>query len=298
MRSGLRGPVAAVATVAAALLLAACPPADDRGAPGDAGRPDADAPGNGAAAGGPVCLQGGPFVADGAVAVRDAGPGDGDRVLALRWEGYEGCERFVVDVAAADGEAATRAGRVEAEVLRGVGVVRLSLRDVPTGNHEVTDATFDGPLARSAYTVHSPDGRWIFVDLHLGEAAEAFVTTLDDPARVVVDLRPGGPALPAPAPRERHVVLLEPRPGSATYPLRVTGYARTFEANVVARLEQNGRDVHEDFTTSTGYVDSWGYFQFTIPDGPAGRVTLRVGDYSARDGTWEGIAVPLDMARR
>jgi hypothetical protein len=280
----------------AALLLAACTPAEDEDGAGEPDRPDlADedaAPGDA-----PVCLQGGPFVADGALDVRDAGPGDGDRVRALRWEAYDGCERFVIDLAAPGGEPAARAGRVEAAVLRELGVVRIDLRDVPSGNHEVTDARFDGPLVRGAFTVHSPDGRWIFVDVHLAEASEAFVMTLSDPARVVVDLRPGGPAIPPPAPREGHVVVLEPRPGMATYPLRVTGYARTFEANVVARLEHAGREVHEDFTTSTGYVDSWGHFQFTIPDGPAGRVTLHVGDYSARDGTWEGVSVDLEMRR-
>src|SRR5690606_30879585 len=140
------------------------------------------------------------------------------------------------------------------------------------------------------WAVFSPEGRWTFVDVHLAAAAEAAVTTLDSPARIVIDLRPGGPALPAPATRSTRVVVLRPRPGDATYPLTVTGYARTFEANVVVRLEYEGQDVHDDFTTATAWIDAWGHFSFTIPSGPTGEVTLHVGEHSARDGAWEGAA--------
>jgi hypothetical protein len=90
-------------------------------------------------------------------------------------------------------------------------------------------------------------------------------------------------------------VVLEPRPGPASYPLTITGYARTFEANVVARLEQGGEEVLETFTTATAWVDAWGHFSFTIDDGPTGPVRLHVGEYEARDGAWEGVVVELRM---
>jgi hypothetical protein len=88
---------------------------------------------------------------------------------------------------------------------------------------------------------------------------------------------------------------VEPRPGAATYPLTVTGYARTFEANVVARLEREGEEVVETFTTATAWVDAWGQFSLTIAEGPTGPVVLHVGERSARDGTWQGAAVELNM---
>jgi hypothetical protein len=210
----------------------------------------------------PVCLAGDPFVAQGPVEVRDAGPGDAHRIEALRWASYAGCERLVVDLVTRDGAPAERAGAVTAEVLRDLGVVRVALRDVEYVDPDATDAAFDGPLATRAFAGWSPDGRWVFVDVHLGEAAEAHVGTLDEPARVVVDLRQGGPAVPEPAPREDRVVVLEPRPGAASYPLT---------------------------------ADAWGYFSFTIDQGPSGPVVLHVGEHSARDGTWEGVAIELEM---
>lgn len=243
----------------------------------------------------PVCMQGGPFVVDGSIPVPSAEISDADRVQGLRWHSYDGCERVVIDLATEDGEAAEGTGEVRGDVLRELGVVRLSLRDVEWVEATATDTTFTGRLTGAAYSVWSPHGRWVYVDVHLAGPAEARVTALDQPARVVLDLRPGGPPVPEPAPRARQVVVLEPRPGPASYPLTVSGYARTFESNVVVRLEQSGEDVHEDFTTATAWADAWGHYSFTIEEGPVGPLVLHVGDYSARDGVWEGVAIDLVM---
>jgi hypothetical protein len=264
--------------------LAACP--DDAAPPPDTALPAAEAA---------VCLQGEPFVADGTVPVDAPETGDANRVSELRWETHPGCERFVIDLAAEDETPASSAGQVRSEVLRDLGVVRVSIRDVEWVDQDATDAAFDGPLARAAYAMWSPDGRWIDVDLHLAGEAEAHVTVLDDPARVVVDLRPGGGPLPPPPATDDRVVVLQPRPGEASYPLTVAGYARTFEANVVARIERHGQTVEETFTTATAWADAWGHYSLTIDDGPTGPIVLHVGERSARDGTWQGAAVELNM---
>lgn len=289
-------------TLAAALVLltfgcSGPDPAVDREAAGDGPERDeyGSDPARGAegAEGAPVCLQGGPFVSRGVVEVEASGRGGASRIRALRWHRYEGCERFVIDLEGADEEAGGRVGEVRAQVLRELGVVRIHLLDVASVDPSATDAPFDGPLARAAYAVIAEEGRSVYVDLHLGAAAEAAVATLHDPARVLVDLRPGGGPIPEPAPSTSRVVVLEPRPGRAAYPLAVSGYARTFEANVVIRLERNGAALHEDFTTATAWAEAWGHFTFTIPDGPEGPVILHVGEHSARDGSWEGVAVEL-----
>lgn len=267
------------------LIAAGCPP--DR--PGDPATP---APPDEPEA---VCLQGEPFVDSGNVPLEAPAGGDADRISQLRWESHEGCERFVIDLVDQDERPAGASGAVSAEVLRDLGVVRVTLREVEWVDPDATDETFRGPLATAAYAVWAPEGRWVYVDVHLAEAAEAHVATLSDPARVVVDLRPGGDPIPEAPPREAAVVVLQPRAGQHSYPLEVVGYARTFEANVVVRLEQDGEDVYDEFTTATSWADAWGHYTFTISDGPTGPVTLHVGEYSARDGTWEGVAVRLDM---
>jgi hypothetical protein len=275
-----------------ALILVAC--GSETPQPGTPGGQNSDARADPAAgSGAAVCLRGEPFVAQGPITVNGGAGGDAAAVSGLRSEVHDGCERFVIDLATAAGGAAARTGAVSAELIRELGVVRIST-GVDAVDQAATEATLGGELARSAYAVLGADGR-IRVDLHLGAAAEAHVMTLQDPARVVVDLRPGGSALPPPAGTTQRVVVLRPRPGTTSYPITITGYARTFESNVVARLEQNGVDVHETFTTATTWVDAWGHFEMTIPAGPSGSVTLHVGEYSAKDGTWEGVPVRLQM---
>lgn len=201
----------------------------------------------------------------------------------------------MVEVATEGGRPATSTGEVRAELLRELGVVRVSLLEVEQVDPSATDARFPGALARAAYAVRSANGRSLFVDLHLADEAQAHLSVRRDPAAVLVDLRAGGGPLPGPAAADRRVVLLAPRSGSASYPLTVTGYARTFEANVVARLERQGEEVLETFTTATAWVDAWGHYELTFEEGPSGPIELHVGEYSARDGTWEGVVVQLVM---
>lgn len=299
-------------TVLMLLVLAGCPaPGDDNGDPGaspTAGpteSPTADPTASPTSRPTPsptdedsvaVCLQGDPFVADGSIEVDGAGgSADAHEVSGLRAAAHEGCERFVIDLAAEGGDPAATAGDVRAEFLRRLGVVRVHLRDVEMVDPLATEATFGGPMARAAYSVWAPEGRWVYVDLHVGDPAEAHVFALESPARVVVDLKPGGGAIPEPTDEVNNVVVLEPRPGEASYPLTVSGYSRLFEANTVVRLEVDGEEVLEDFTTATAWADAWGHYSVTIEDGPTGAVTLHVGDYSARDGTWSGAEIELSM---
>lgn len=252
----------------------------------------------------PVCLRGEPFVANGPIPVDAAGAeparaqraGAGPpRVADLRLESHTGCERLVIYLGLEDDRLATSSGEVEAELLRDLGVVRVSLFEVEGVDPEATDARLEGSLARAAYAVRAPEGRRVYVDLHLAAVAEAHVRLLEDPARVAVDLRPGGGPIPPPSTTDARVVVLAPRPGPATYPLGVTGYARTFEANVVARIERDGEEIAETFTTATAWADAWGHYEITFEEGPSGPIELHVGEYSARDGTWEGVAVPLEL---
>ncbi len=90
--------------------------------------------------------------------------------------------------------------------------------------------------------------------------------------------------------------MLTPVPGPAEYPLAVTGYARTFEANVLARLVQEGSIADVSFTTATDWLEAWGEFTISFTGGPTGEVTLLVGEESPRDGRFEGAAVRLEMS--
>jgi LysM repeat protein len=245
-----------------------------------------------------VCLVGEGFGEDGNIGDFDRAAGDARQVLDFRLGVHEGCERVVIDLATEDGVAAQTIGPVEAEFLRDQGVVRLRLtQDIGvvglTGTE--SEAVLGGELAHAAYFVRALEGG-PYVDVHLVAAVQARVFVLDGPARLVVDLRPGGEALPGPAAVADNVVVLTPRgEQSETYPLQIRGYARTFEANVIALVRQGGVLEEETFTTAASWAETWGEFELTVEDGPAGQIELFVGERSAKDGTEQGVRIPLFM---
>lgn len=243
-----------------------------------------------------VCLQAASYTEDGEITVAGdtSGTLESGQVIDLRWDAHDGCERFVIDLGNEDGSAANAPGEVSASVMRDLGVVRVRLPNVESVDASATERMLGGELAAAAYVVRSGEGG-LYVDVHLRAAAEAAVTVIGGPARVVVDLKPGGSAIPAAAATGDRVVMLTPRPGSASYPLTVTGYARTFEANVVARLMQDSAVDSEQHTTATAWTDAWGEFSITLQDGPTGSVEVQAGEYSARDGAWEGVGVTVDL---
>lgn len=241
----------------------------------------------------PVCPEQERFVSEGSLPIKTATAAGDLQLVGMRWSKLEDCERVVLDLSGADERPAPSTGTVRAEYMRTHGIVRIELPNVRSVDSAAFDADFDGSVADRAYAVLSPEGRWIFVDLHLGEAADVYVHTVNDPARIVVDVRPGGEPLPPPAVADDRVVVIRPRAGLVSYPLDVVGYARTFEANVVARLEHGNEQVADTFTTATSWLEAWGYYSMAFEDGPTGPVELHVGEHSARDGTWEGVSLEL-----
>ncbi len=181
------------------------------------------------------------------------------------------CDRFIISLATDAGAPATSVGRTRVVFLRDLGVVRVFLPDVTDTN--ITDGVFELPLIDRAYVVRSADGS-LYVDAHLGAAAMARTVVTESPAQIIVELDPGGPALPPVAARSDLVVVLTPREGRADYPLIVTGYSRTFEANVVVRLIKADVVAEERVTMATDYLSAWGEFTVTL-ETEIGRASCR-----------------------
>jgi hypothetical protein len=245
---------------------------------------------------GAICAGTEGFEEDGALAlVSESGGGDAVNIGPFRWERHgDECERFVIDLLNEQGGEARAVGDVTVEFIRELGVIRATFPDIEPETVAETDGEFDGPLAVAAYTVRAED-RSVYVDLHLGEAVTARAFVLSSPARVAIDVQPGGDPLPPEAARDERVVVLTPRGDEASYPLEITGYARTFEANVIARIRQGGELRAEEFTTATDWTSTWGEFTIRIDFGPTGAVELFVGEESARDGSEQGVRLDLTM---
>jgi len=201
------------------------------------------------------------------------------------------CERVSLALLRGDGAPQRPASPLLGAVLRSYGIVRVV---IPGELDAVADpdSAIGSPLVRAAYVVHARDGSW-YEDVHLAQPAIVRLVALQKPARIGIDLGPGGGAIPTPAPRARNVVVLEPRAGAVTYPLVIRGYGRTFEANVIARLSVGGKVAGQTHGTAADYATTWGEFELTIAKGPPGDVDLFVGEESAEDGTPVGVTIPL-----
>jgi len=137
----------------------------------------------------------------------------------------------------------------------------------------------------------------MFLDIFATGAFQYRVMELSDPGRLVVDYRPASVDLSFPIPaRSERTVLFEPREGEAiTSPLRVSGYSRNFEASNIVRLRDSSGNVLSQRTVlSNDWAETWGYFEASF-EFPAfeGRAILGVGTDSPRDGSFEGVEVPV-----
>jgi hypothetical protein len=140
----------------------------------------------------------------------------------------------------------------------------------------------DASLVAGAYVVRDIEGG-LFLDLHTETTVEVRATTPGAPARVVVDLRPAGGGGAASAATGPLAVLMTPNQQATSYPIDVSGYARTPEAAVVIRLVVEGAQVATIGTPAADWLETWGVFAATIQDGPPGEGELMVGDGTELD---------------
>lgn len=232
-----------------------------------------------------------PFIAD-----PQARGGEGygaDGILGIRYGIHEGYERVVIDL----GAGGQPAGSVPEWTLSsptGDGILRVTMPSVSTTR--VSDGMFGGPLLKNFYVVRAPEGG-IFVDVFAESAFSYRVMELLDPARIVVDFKPSAATLDFPLPAEGgNTVLVEPRRGASVgSSLTISGYSRNPEAsNTVVLTDASGRELVRDTVMSNDWTNTWGYFETTL-DLPqfSGRATLEVGAQSARDGSFEGVGIPV-----
>ncbi|HET7270560.1 MAG TPA: Gmad2 immunoglobulin-like domain-containing protein [Rubrobacter sp.] len=230
------------------------------------------------------------------VARTEAGGGSGydaDSVLAVRYGVHEGYERAVIDL----GTGEEPAGSVPKWTLaspKGDGLLRVTLPSASVTC--VSDGKFGDGLLGSFHVVRAPEGG-MFVDFFARKAFLYRVLELQDPARLVVDFKPTGASLTVPLPAEGGgTVLVEPRSkATISDPLTVSGYSRNFEAtNTITLTNSDGKVLVRRTVRSNDWSSTWGYFEATF-DLPqfAGKGTLKVGTQNARDGSFDGVEIPV-----
>ena len=219
--------------------------------------------------------------------------GTADGIREVTFERREGYERAII-VFGSGGGLASGVPVWSLSSPEGEGYARITFPDV-----EVTldsDGGFGGSILDNFYVVRAPGGG-LFVDLYATGAFQYRVTELSDPGRLVVDYRPASVELSFPIPvQAQRTVVFEPRARETiTSPLEVSGYSRNPEAsNTMALVDADGNVLARSTALSNDWLDTWGYFETTLEFlAFEGTATLRVGGESARDGSFEGVEVPV-----
>ncbi|MEJ7840811.1 MAG: Gmad2 immunoglobulin-like domain-containing protein [Rubrobacter sp.] len=241
--------------------------------------------------GGPAAPSPRPFAADSRA---HGGSGfDADTVLAVRYGEHEGYERVVLDLGAGE-EPAGVVPRWTLASPEGDGLTRIHLPSASATG--VSDGRFGDGLVKGFHVVRAPEGG-MFVDVTARRAFRYRTLELADPARLVVDFQPARTLLKRPLPATGgETVLVEPRSGArVSDPLTVSGYSRNFEAaNTIVLKDDGGRELARETVTANDWSTTWGYFEATLDLPPfSGKGVLQVGTSGARDGSFEGVEIPV-----
>lgn len=219
--------------------------------------------------------------------------GTADGIQEVRFARYEGYERAVIDFGSG-GAPASQVPLWSLSSPEGEGYARITFPGVDTTS--VSDGVFGGSIMDNFYVVRAPGGG-MFVDVFATGAFQYRVLELSEPGRLILDYRPASVDLGFPIPAQAgKTVLFEPREGEAiTSPLEVNGYSRNSEAsNTITLVDPSGNVLSRSTVLSNDWLDTWGYFEASL-EFPAfeGTATLLVGSESPRDGSFEGVALPV-----
>ena len=237
------------------------------------------------------CPDEGEFVEDGTIASFDQDQSDSSVIGHISWRADEACETFTFSFVTSEGAPATTPPTVTAAYVEGAPVIRVT---VDADQTIITDQLVETGLIDRLYVVRSLEGG-SFIDLHLAAPAQARIRVDGSPARVTLDLQPGIVEYPTAATASDIVVVVTPLDtGVVTPTIEVTGYARTFESNVMIIATAGDQLVAEMNTTAAGGLETWGEFRARIVL-PPGEVSLFVGDENAEDGGLEGVTISLTV---
>ena len=224
--------------------------------------------------------------------------GEATSILAVRFGQHEGYERVVIDLGTGNGPA-TSVPEWRLLSPTGDGLMRITFPSVSSTG--TTDGSFSGSLLGSYYVVRAlggraPDGA-LFVDIFATKAFSYRVKELSNPARLVVDFATSGASLAIPLPAQSgNTVLMDPRRGATVGDtFTVSGYGRNFEAtNNVILEDASGNAIAGETVMSNDWAETWGYFETTV-SAPSfsGEGTLKAGAMSARDGSFQGVEIPV-----
>ena len=238
------------------------------------------------------CDEGVEFVEGGDISLIEQERSDSTWIGTVSWTAEPACETFTIGFSTSEGAPPTTPPRVSATYIGEAPIIRIHMDVEGTA---ITDQLVETQLVERLYVVRRLDGG-MFLDLHLAGPTQARIDVSSSPARLTVDLQPGIVDYPTKPAVNELVVLPIPLDDSAvdSPTVRIEGYARTFEADVLTIVTQGDQLVAETVTKAADYTETWGEFRTSIDLDP-GDYSLFVGEESPEDGSLQGVTIDLQV---
>lgn len=219
-----------------------------------------------------ACPPGDVMLADGRLLHFERPNVDATRIAGINWRVTGNCQLISVVFATADGAPATTPPTITARLLRSAGVLRI---DTQATESVIVDQIVEEGMIDRLFVPLTPE-ETRFIDLVLDGPVVARARVLTSPARLEVELEPGGPEIGSPL-VSPELVLIAPGSAAEAEPiLDITGYSigELDALNVSVLL---GDAVIEETTFELeSQPDSWTAFNLILPMGNAVYDSLRV----------------------
>ena len=167
-----------------------------------------------------ACPEGDVMLSEGQLIRTDRSGADGTRITGISWRTTGQCQVVSITFATEDGAPATTVPSLDARLLRSEGVLRIATDATSSviANQQVEEGLIDQLFV----PVTSEGTR--FIDLVLNGPLLARARVLSSPARLEIEIQPGGQAVGRPLIADS-IVIVEPRSDAVATPtIDVTGY--------------------------------------------------------------------------
>lgn len=212
--------------------------------------------------------------------VRSERPGaDGARIAGIGWRVVGDCHIFTITFATDDGAPATTPPTLTARILRSTGVLRI---DSEATSSVIVDQLVEGGLVQRMFVPVDAEGHR-FIDLVLNGPVVGRARVLTSPARLEIELQPGGPTDVGSPLVTDEIVLVEPGLGATVEPiLDITGYSTGAATSLNLAVLLAGNPVEATVVELASEPGIWTGFAFTFPVGDQIYDSLQV---AAADGS-------------
>lgn len=202
---------------------------------------------------------------------------DGARIAAVTWRTAGECQVVTLSFASDDGAPATTPPTMTARLVRDTGILRI---DTAATESVVVAQLVESGLIQELYVPVTAQGTR-FVDLVLAGPVVGRARLLTSPARLEIELQPGGPPEMGSPLITRDLVLVQPGRGATVSPvIDISGYSADSAEAITFLVRRFGLDVTSASLELEPQPGLWTSFSTVVQVGEEPYDSLQVLDDS------------------